>query len=45
MSQPDAMPRIWRVLGDKRGDTALVEARLDPVYRYAATANADKPAE
>ncbi|WP_422001387.1 sulfotransferase domain-containing protein [Roseovarius mucosus] len=24
---------------------ALVEARLDPVYRYAATANADKPAE
>jgi mitochondrial fission protein ELM1 len=33
MSQPDAMPRIWRVLGDKRGDNAQVEIVAEALAR------------
>ena len=33
MSQPDAMPRIWRVLGDKRGDNAQVEIIAEALAR------------
>ncbi|MGR3699414.1 MAG: ELM1/GtrOC1 family putative glycosyltransferase, partial [Roseovarius sp.] len=33
MHQPDATPRIWRVLGDKRGDNAQVEIVAEALAR------------